>query len=118
MQLYVGFPAAAGEPPKVLKAFRKVRLDPGRRATVTLKLGSRDLSMWDTRATAGSARPGSTAMVGSSSRDIRRTATLRRAARKDFADRGPARPAPDPDPHGRRRSPRPATRRPSRPPAG
>ena len=46
MQLYVGFPAAAGEPPKVLRAFRKVQLDPGQRATVTLTLDRRDLSVW------------------------------------------------------------------------
>src|SRR4051794_3700184 len=47
VQLYVGFPARAGEPPKVLKAFRKVQLDPGTRATVTLTLDRRDLSVWD-----------------------------------------------------------------------
>ena len=28
-QLYLGFPASAGEPPKVLRGFSKVELQPG-----------------------------------------------------------------------------------------
>jgi beta-glucosidase len=75
VQLYVGFPAGAGEPPKVLRAFRKVQLDPGQRATVTLTLDRRDLSVWRGHgwvSPAGRYR----LMVGSSSRDIRSTATF------------------------------------------
>jgi beta-glucosidase len=79
VQLYVGFPDSAGEPPKVLKAFRKVRLDPGKRSTLTLTLDRRDLSVWsdaDNRwvSPAGRYR----LIVGSSSRDIRATATISR----------------------------------------
>ena len=36
VQLYVGFPAAAGEPPWQLKAFEKVRLEPGQSKDVVL----------------------------------------------------------------------------------
>jgi beta-glucosidase len=77
VQLYVGFPASAGEPPRVLKAFQKVQLAPGQKANVTLTLGPRDLSVWsDTRN--GWYTPGGryTVMVGSSSRDIRGTASF------------------------------------------
>jgi beta-glucosidase len=77
VQLYVGFPASAGEPPKVLKAFRKVQLDPGKRATVTLTLDRRDLSVWsDTRHGWVSPTGRYRLMVGSSSRDIRSTASV------------------------------------------
>jgi len=80
VQLYVGFPPGAGEPPKVLKAFRKVQLDPGQRATVTLTLDRQDLSVWDSDRGRW-VTPGGRyrIMVGSSSRDIRQTAgfTLR-----------------------------------------
>jgi beta-glucosidase len=77
VQLYVGFPPGAGEPPKVLKAFRKVQLDPGRRATVTLTLDRRDLSAWDTdRGRWVSPTGRYRLMVGSSSRDIRATASF------------------------------------------
>ena len=77
VQLYVAFPDSAGEPPKVLKAFRKVQLGAGRRTTVTLKLDRRDLSVWSEQrrgwvSPAGRYR----LMVGSSSRDIRSTASL------------------------------------------
>jgi len=77
VQLYVGFPPSSGEPPKVLKAFRKVQLDPGRSSTVTLTLDQRDLSVWsesrhDWTSPSGPYR----LMVGSSSRDIRASATF------------------------------------------
>ena len=79
VQLYVGFPASAGEPPKVLKAFRKVQLDPGRKANVALTLDRRDLSVWS-EAHNGWVTPTGryTVMVGSSSRDIRLTSSFSR----------------------------------------
>jgi beta-glucosidase len=46
-QLYVGDPAAAGEPPRQLKGFQKVFLRPGRSATVRFALTGHDLSYWD-----------------------------------------------------------------------
>jgi beta-glucosidase len=48
VQLYVAPPASAlVRPPKELKAFAKVRLDPGESATVTLELGDRAFACWD-----------------------------------------------------------------------
>jgi beta-glucosidase len=46
-QLYLGDPAAAGEPPRQLKGFQKVTLGPGESATVHFTLGGHDLSYWD-----------------------------------------------------------------------
>jgi beta-glucosidase len=72
-QLYLGMPASAGEPPNQLKGFQRVRLSPGRSATVTFRLGTRALSVWDGgrwRVPAGTYR----VTVGGSSRDIHATA--------------------------------------------
>ena len=46
-QLYLGDPAAAGEPPRQLKGFQKVTLQPGQSATVRFTLNGHDLSYWD-----------------------------------------------------------------------
>jgi beta-glucosidase len=46
-QLYLGDPAAAGEPPRQLKGFQKVTLRPGQSATVRFTLNGHDLSYWD-----------------------------------------------------------------------
>lgn len=71
-QLYIGFPAAAGEPPKLLKAFIKATLAPGQSTTVAFDLTARDFSIWDVEATAWKIVNGAfTIHVGSSSRDIR-----------------------------------------------
>jgi beta-glucosidase len=79
VQLYVGFPQGAGEPPKVLKAFAKVELDAGERTTVALRLDRRDLSVWSDAGDRWVSPAGRyTLMVGDSSRDIRATATFRR----------------------------------------
>ncbi|HEY0938287.1 MAG TPA: glycoside hydrolase family 3 C-terminal domain-containing protein, partial [Trebonia sp.] len=45
-QLYLGDPRAAGEPPRQLKGFARVSLQPGRSATVTFPLTGHDLSYW------------------------------------------------------------------------
>jgi len=77
VQLYIGYPASAGEPPKVLKAFRKVQLRPGREAQVRLRLDRRDLAVWsDARGRWVVPAGRYTLMVGSSSRDIRATAPV------------------------------------------
>ncbi|HEX3923555.1 MAG TPA: glycoside hydrolase family 3 C-terminal domain-containing protein [Streptosporangiaceae bacterium] len=47
VQLYLGDPAVAGEPPRQLKAFRKVTLAPGQSQTVRFTLTGHDLSYWD-----------------------------------------------------------------------
>jgi beta-glucosidase len=46
-QLYLGDPAAAGEPPRQLKGFQKITLQPGQSATVRFTLNGHDLSYWD-----------------------------------------------------------------------
>jgi beta-glucosidase len=72
VQLYVGHPAAAGEPPKQLKGFEKVRLKPGESKTVSMALNRSTLSVWDESAHGWKIVPGAyTVSVGSSSRDIR-----------------------------------------------
>src|SRR5258708_13193383 len=43
-QLYLGDPAAAGEPPRQLKGFQKVTLDPAQSTTVHFTLTGHDLS--------------------------------------------------------------------------
>jgi Glycosyl hydrolase family 3 C-terminal domain/Fibronectin type III-like domain/NPCBM-associated, NEW3 domain of alpha-galactosidase len=47
VQLYLGDPAAAGEPPRQLKGFQKVSLAPGASTTVHFTLNGHDLSYWD-----------------------------------------------------------------------
>ncbi len=48
VQLYVGDPkASVPRPPKELKGFQKVMLQPGESRTVTMTLNRRDLSFWD-----------------------------------------------------------------------
>jgi len=46
-QLYIGFPASAGEPPIQLKGFSKVSLNPGTNKVVSWTLSDKDLSIWD-----------------------------------------------------------------------
>lgn len=73
-QLYLGFPAAAGEPPKQLKGFQKISLSPGQMAHVTFNLDWEDLANWDATARGWIVTPGTfQVMVGASSRDIRLT---------------------------------------------
>jgi len=47
VQIYVGFPEEAGEPPKQLKQFKKISLDKGGKIHLTFTLTDRDLSIWD-----------------------------------------------------------------------
>jgi beta-glucosidase len=46
-QLYLGDPAVAGEPPRQLKGFTKVTLEPGQSAVVRFALTAHDLSYWN-----------------------------------------------------------------------
>ncbi len=73
-QLYLGFPAAAGEPPKLLKGFTKVPLAPGQTQHVTFNLDWQDLANWDATARGWLVTPGTFQVyVGASSRDLRLT---------------------------------------------
>ena len=77
VQLYVVFPAAAGQPPRQLKSFAKVRLDPGATEAVTLRLDPGDLAAHDEASGTWVVHPGRyEVLVGRSSRDIRGRAGL------------------------------------------
>jgi len=71
VQLYLGAPPAAAEPPRQLKGFEKVSLKPGESKTVSMTLDRASLSVWsDTHA--WKVVPGVYSVsVGSSSRDVR-----------------------------------------------
>ena len=76
-QLYLGFPAAANEPPKLLKGFQKVSLGAGGCAGVGFPLKASDLWTWDVVGQQWILTPGQyTVMVGSTSADIRLTGAL------------------------------------------
>ncbi|MFL5824872.1 MAG: beta-glucosidase [Solirubrobacteraceae bacterium] len=49
VQLYVGDPQAAGEPPRQLEGFRRLTLAPGKRTRVSFQLSPRNLSYWKRR---------------------------------------------------------------------
>jgi len=89
VQLYLACPAEAGEPPKQLKQFQKIRLKPGESKTVAMSVGRDGLAAWDAGTHAWRAYPGTySVLVGSSSRDIRLKGsfTLRQEASWTQAD--------------------------------
>jgi beta-glucosidase len=74
VQLYVGMPSTteAPEPPKELKGFKKLALDPKKQIHVRLPLDRQALSHWDMKTHRWVISPGTyQIMVGASSRDIR-----------------------------------------------
>jgi beta-glucosidase len=72
VQLYVAAPPAAAQPPRQLKGFAKVRLDPGATADVTLRMDPGDLAAYDEAMGTWVVHPGRyELLVGRSSRDIR-----------------------------------------------
>ncbi|KAF9875440.1 hypothetical protein CkaCkLH20_07260 [Colletotrichum karsti] len=76
-QLYVAFPAAAGEPVRQLRGFQKVRIEPGESADVAFPLRRRDLSVWDVEGQEWKVESGEYVLfVGASSRDFRAQTTL------------------------------------------
>jgi beta-glucosidase len=78
VQLYVGMPAIADEPPQQLKGFRKVTLAPGQTQRVNFTLTRTDLAYWNTTAHNWITPSGEyRIMVGTSSRDIAAHATFR-----------------------------------------
>jgi beta-glucosidase len=71
VQLYLGSPAAAEEPPKQLKGFEKILLKPGEGKIATMKLDRNSLAAWDPGSHAWKVFPGTySIMVGGSSRDL------------------------------------------------
>lgn len=76
-QLYLGYPASAGEPPKQLRGFAKLKLDKGASGTATFKLRRRDMSVWDEKTRGWSVPSGDFAVyVSASSRDVRLTGKI------------------------------------------
>jgi beta-glucosidase len=73
-QVYVGQPTGSGEPPKNLRGFQRVQLNPGQTQHVAVTLDARSFQTWTT----GWATTGGTHQiyVGSSSRDIRLTGSV------------------------------------------
>jgi beta-glucosidase len=77
VQLYLGYPAGANEPPRVLKGFEKISLKPGEGKSVSIPLDRDALSVWDDGSKQWTTFPGSYVVsVGSSSRDIRAKTTF------------------------------------------
>lgn len=82
VQVYVGFPESAGEPPRQLKGFEKVRLRPGESRRVQVKLDPRAFQYWNETSGRWTRDAGTyRIMVGRSSRDLYHTAELRLPAR-------------------------------------
>jgi beta-glucosidase len=73
-QLYLGFPVASGEPPKVLAGFSRALVAKGATKTLQIPLTDRSLSTWSVTANAWVKVTGDFAVyVGASSADIRLT---------------------------------------------
>ncbi len=71
VQVYIAAPPAAGEPPKQLKGFAKVSLQPGETKQVSVMLDRRAFSIWDTKTSQWTVIPGNYGvLVGDSSRDL------------------------------------------------
>ncbi|KAI1653720.1 glycoside hydrolase family 3 protein [Daldinia decipiens] len=76
-QLYIGYPESAATPPKQLRGFEKLALEPGAEDTVAFEVKRRDLSVWDTAKQNWVVPSGIfNFTVGASSRDIRLSGTL------------------------------------------
>jgi beta-glucosidase len=77
-QVYLGLPASAGEPPKRLVAWEKVRLDPGQSRIVTLSLEPQFMSVFNVEKDGWELLPGDYLVsAGGSSRHTPLNATLR-----------------------------------------
>lgn len=76
-QVYLTFPEAAGEPPRVLRGFERVTLGAGAKRTVHVELPARAFGCWNPTAHARFAPSGGyTISVGASSRKLPLHATL------------------------------------------
>jgi beta-glucosidase len=78
-QVYVGQPSSAGEPPKNLRGFTRVALDPGQTKHATVTLDARSFQYWSGSGwttTSGTHQ----VLVGASSRDIRLTGSAQLGA--------------------------------------
>lgn len=77
-QLYLSDPASTGEPPKQLKGFAKVALQPGQTERVHFGVAAQDASYWHAAAHGWTLGAGTyTVLVGDSSRSLPLTGTFR-----------------------------------------
>ncbi len=71
VQVYVGFPGSAGEPPRQLKGMAKVALGAGESREIVIPLNARAFQVWDPRANRWVTPAGQfTVAVGRSSREF------------------------------------------------
>ena len=89
-QLYLDDPAASGEPPRQLKGFQKVTLQPGQSTTVHFTLSGHDLSYWNDTAN-GWVLPDGTFGVYVGDSSALANLPLRGSFTVDRTDRGPLR---------------------------
>ncbi|KAK6953717.1 glycoside hydrolase 3 [Daldinia eschscholtzii] len=76
-QLYISYPESAATPPKQLRGFEKLTLEPGAEDIVAFDIKRRDISIWDTAKQSWVVPSGVfNFTVGASSRDIRLSGTL------------------------------------------
>ncbi len=76
-QVYVGMPASTGEPPRQLKGFSKLSLNPGQSQTVSIPLSATSFAHWETSSRQWVVSGGSYQIyVGDSSRDLPLQASL------------------------------------------
>jgi beta-glucosidase len=73
-QVYVGEPAATGEPPESLRGFQRVQLNPGQTQHVSVTLNARSFQYWDNGWT--NAAGTNTVRVGDSSRSTPLSGTV------------------------------------------
>ncbi len=82
IEVYLGFPKEAGEPPRVLKGISKVTLRPGEEKMVPVKVDPDAFRYWDEGRKAWSVAAGAyQVMVGRSSRDLAWTGSVTPIAR-------------------------------------
>ncbi|KIM49543.1 glycoside hydrolase family 3 protein [Hebeloma cylindrosporum] len=75
--LYLAYPAAAGEPKRVLRGFEEVDLGVGQSKVVSITLNKRSMSVWDTPSQSYVRPSGTfTVYIGASIRDTRLTGTI------------------------------------------
>ena len=77
-QVYLGLPASAGEPPKRLVGWKKVKLGPGETQEVTVSIAARSLAIFDVARNVWEVVPGEyRVFVGGSSRETPLTQSFR-----------------------------------------
>ncbi|MGA9887171.1 MAG: glycoside hydrolase family 3 C-terminal domain-containing protein, partial [Candidatus Acidiferrales bacterium] len=77
-QVYLGLPTSAGEPPKRLVGWKKVKLDPGETQEVNVSIAARSLAIFDDARNLWEIVPGEyRVFVGGSSRETPLTQTFR-----------------------------------------